>query len=286
MGRLQDHHWFAGERLPTEIPGGGLYACSRCYLKFRSPTPEPELLRQLYDNAVTDTWSDVGSEREDWKRISELLRGRVSSDARILDYGCFTGGLLDSLGTDYERYGIEINRAAADLARKKDGLVVWEDLREAPASLRFQAIVLIDVIEHVVDPGVLLDQLLERLDADGLLIVSTGDADNRLWHRLRANWWYCFPPEHVAFISKRWLESYASRRKAVVLELTTFRYAQLSVRRLVTDLPLTLFFGIAPRAYLKLGYLWKRIMSRDGALVVRGVGLTEDHLVAVLKRPR
>jgi SAM-dependent methyltransferase len=286
VGKLQDHHWFAGERLPTDIPGGGLYACSCCYLKFRSPTPAPELLRQLYDNTVTDTWSEEGSEREDWKRISELLRRRVGLGARILDYGCFTGGLLHGLGTEYERYGIEINRAAADIARAKDGIVVWDDLDEAPASLRFQAIVLSDVIEHVVDPGALLDRLLDRLDADGLLIVSTGDSDNRLWHRLRANWWYCFPPEHVAFISHRWLESYAERRNAGVLEITKFRYAPLSARRLITDLPLTLFFGIAPRAYLELGYLWKRIMSRDGALVVRGVGLTEDHLVAVLKRHR
>ena len=64
---------------------------------------------------------------------------------------------------------------------------------------------MIDVIEHVTNPGELLDQALPHLTPGGTLIISTGDAGNVLWRRVfRSRFWYSSFPEHITFPSLRY----------------------------------------------------------------------------------
>jgi hypothetical protein len=58
---------------------------------------------------------------------------------------------------------------------------------------------------------------------DGVLIVTTGDADNFLWNRFGANWWYCYHPEHIAFVSKAWFGHFAEKGGWTVARCATFR---------------------------------------------------------------
>lgn len=283
IGQLQDCEWFAGKRLDQPLPGGSLFRCPRCHLKFRSPPLRPENYERLYDNALTTAWAS--RERPDWERVIARIRSAFPDGAKILDYGCYTGGLLSRFDEKFERFGIEINGAAATVAARTHGVKVWATLAEVPAGTKFDAIVVADVIEHVIDPAVLTANLLRLLAEGGILVLSTGDAESKMWNLFRANWWYCFHLEHVAFISKRWLHQFARDHDCELVAVETFRYSNPSARRLLTDWPLTILYGTAPNVYVTLGRLWKAATATKGVVAVRGVGLTKDHLFAVL-RPR
>jgi SAM-dependent methyltransferase len=284
LGKLPDVKWFAGDPLEKPLPSGSLYRCERCRLKFRYPLLDAATYTSLYDNASVSTWSAEG-ERRDWDLISQYLRRRFAKGASVLDFGCYGGGLLARLGTDYARYGIEINRAAAAFASNSYHVQVWHSLDEVPAGRSFDVIVLADVIEHVPDPKSLIDSLLARLTEHGALIITTGDGDNALWDRFGANWWYCFYPEHISFLSRDFLSYTSAMSGFRVDHIETFRYSTLARWRRWIASACVYAYGYFPRVYLQLGSLWNRLLGRNAAIrSVEGCGVSADHLFIALSR--
>jgi hypothetical protein len=49
------------------------------------------------------------------------------------------------------------------------------------------------------------------LNADGCIVVLTGNADSTGFRLFSNNYWYCSIPEHVSFLSPRWFEWAATR---------------------------------------------------------------------------
>ena len=283
LGKLPDSLWFAGTRLDESVPGGNLLRCSDCRLKFRSPALSDAAYSKLYNNATTATWSAATS-RTDWDLVADYVAKHVPGRGRILDFGCYTGGLLTRLGEGHLRHGVEVNRAAAELAGQRIGQQVWSSIDEIPGDVRFDVVIAADVIEHIANPASLVQQLTSRLTENGVLILTTGDGDSDLWNRFGANWWYCFYPEHIAFISKDWL-NYMSRVTGVsIVQCETFCYASLSRLRRLSDWAQTSFYGVFPSAYLGLAGLLLKRSWRGEIQSVPGAGLTRDHLFVVLKR--
>jgi 2-polyprenyl-3-methyl-5-hydroxy-6-metoxy-1,4-benzoquinol methylase len=282
LGDLPDSHWFAGRHLNVALLGGALFRCKICKLKYRSPIPEPVELSHLYDNQTHDTWP-VTQGRPDWHRIAGYIFTHLPNEARVLDFGCYTGGLLDMLGARYERHGIEINSAAASSAQKHGNLTIWRALDDLPKTMKFDAIILCDVIEHMSDPGSFVHQLSERLQRNGRMIISTGDAENRLWNRFGANWWYCFYPEHISFISRSWLTYFLKDSNLTLEASENFRYYRLSRMRYLVDAVLTYFYGWAPNLYLRLA---RALRGTTDIESVPGNGISKDHLLVVLTKSK
>lgn len=282
LGKLPDSNWFAGTRLSQALDGGSLYRCGHCGLKFRNPALAPQKYAQLYDNAVTSTWTGE-SVRADWDLISTYVAEHIPDGANVLDFGCYTGGLLSKLGSRVQRYGIEVNRDAADIASDAIANPVWSSINEVDGGLRFDAIIAADVIEHVTEPLMLIKDLRSRLSEKGVLIITTGDGDNRFWNRFGANWWYCFYPEHIVFASRRWLDYVASVTQVSIQQCGTFRYLSLRLPRRIMDTMLIYFYGTFPSAFLRLVKLLRSMMGRSETTSIPGAGLTEDHLFVVLR---
>lgn len=175
-----------------------------------------------------------------------------------------------------------MNSMAATIAAHKSNVVVWPSAQHMPPELRFDVIILADVVEHVVKPRQLIENLSELLAKDGVLIITTGDASNQLWERFGANWWYCVFPEHIAFISRAWLNYLARLTHLRILECDNFKYCNPPFWRKILDIFLMNFYGIAPKIYMRVGYIIEEILDRDGDISIRGVGLSADHLFIVL----
>ena len=281
LGKLPDSNLFAGVFLDHVLAGGSLYRCGGCYLKFRHPVDTPTAYEALYDNQETLAWpADI--ERPDWERVVEYLSSN-RPNGRILDFGCYTGGLLARLGDSFERYGVEINRAAASEASKVSGNPTFSSIEEIPPELRFDVVVACDVIEHMTNPIETIRQLGALLSENGALILTTGDGENRLWNRFGANWWYCFFPEHISFISERWLKHNAKTLSLSPVHSETFRYCKLNPVARPVHVALTYFYGWFPDLYLKLRRSVDKRRGRQGTTSVTGVGVSEDHLFAVLE---
>lgn len=109
------------------------------------------------------------------KEISDLLPGRVS---RILEIGCGAGETLSFLKSNgYCDWicGVELVPEAAEIARTKldcvyQGNVETMELPIAPASL--DAILCLDVLEHLVSPEKTVARLHTLLAPQGVLIAS------------------------------------------------------------------------------------------------------------------
>jgi methionine biosynthesis protein MetW len=105
-----------------------------------------------------------------------IVRAMVRPGSRVLDVGCGTGATLrelrDALGCRV--VGVEPNARRAEAARA-EGIPVLEGTLESldPASAgRFDALLLLDVLEHLSDPAALLAQARDWLAPDGCVIAS------------------------------------------------------------------------------------------------------------------
>ena len=283
LGKLPDSRWFAGKRLEKPLSGGVLYRCLHCQLKFRYPVHDTVTYQRLYDNEAVSTWP-VDASRPDWDLIVNHILQRLPQGGRVLDFGCYTGGLLARLGSSYERHGVEINKAAAAIASNKQLMQVWPSIKAIPNELRFDVVIASDVIEHMPDPGHLIDGLLTLLAEGGILIITTGDADNRLWNRFGANWWYCFYPEHISFLSRGWLGYFSRARGLSVEHCDKFRYCRLSTPHLFLATVSTYIYGYLPSTYLRLRNMLRNMLSRPELTSVPGNGISTDHLFIVLAR--
>ena len=283
LGQLQDATQFAGTPTSSVVPGGSLYRCGTCSLKFRFPIESEARYNELYGQGDATIWTgDVP--RPDWDLIVDYLGKPDSTGIAVLDFGCNTGGLLARLPENCQRFGVEINRAAARLAETQHNARVWHSLDAIPAEQRFDVIVAVDVVEHVSNPRTLIKGLLQHLTEHGRLILTTGDADNTWWNRFGANWWYCFHPEHIAFISKPWLEFMESRTELRTIQVQKFRYRQLGpIKKFVHGL-FMLLFGLLPSIYLSVRNTARRIVSRPNVASVLGNGVSADHIFVVLSK--
>lgn len=288
IGSLPRAQQFAGGDVDGALPGGSLYGCLSCGLKFRYPVLAAAQYDALYDNDSPSAWQDGPCGRQDWSLITEYVAQHAGAGASVLDFGCDTGGLLDRLGSHRPRFGVEINARARKAAAERTGARVVATLDSLPPGRKFDVVTAVDVIEHFSDPGRTLESLLDMTSESGMLIVTTGDADALLWRLTGSRWWYCFFPEHLAFISERWVRAWLLRadRNAALVVSDRFRYVRLSAPRYALQACLALLYFVAPQGYIGLVGRIRRMLGRGPAVQAPGVGLSKDHLFLVIRKSR
>ena len=94
-----------------------------------------------------------------------------------LEFGCGTGGfsaiLKEKFGT--ESWAVEIDKASATEAGKKLDKVINADAYEALVKIPkqyFDCIVLLDILEHLIDPYYFLNELKSKLKQGGVIVLS------------------------------------------------------------------------------------------------------------------
>jgi len=135
--------------------------------------------------------------------VAMLVRSEPVAVVRYLDVGCSSGALLRSaLRHGFDAEGVEPAAQAAEFA-KSTGLKVFHGyLEEArfPAS-SFDAVTLMEVIEHLPDPSALLREVWRILKPNGVLVVGTGNGASWTVRLVGARWGYFQVAEHGGHIS-------------------------------------------------------------------------------------
>jgi SAM-dependent methyltransferase len=135
--------------------------------------------RQMY--ALEDThWWFVARRN----LLVRALEGRLSANPRILDVGCGTGGTMDRLRTLGEVWGLDMEPLALELCRERG----HTNLTQASATAmpypdnHFDAIVALDVLEHIEDHMAAASEIARVLKPGGTLVVTV-PAYRSLWSR-------------------------------------------------------------------------------------------------------
>ena len=288
IGRLPDVSVFAGRDADEVLPASSLYRCVACGLLFRQPVLPPSAYDRLYARSQAPCWSDA-TERVDWELVTDYLGRNAHAGASVLDFGCNTGGLLERVGSRYSRTGIEVNETAAERARQVSGAQVFASLDALPSGQQFDFVTAVDVVEHFADPGSVIASLLRVVKPGGALIVTTGDASSGLWRLAGARWWYCYYPEHLAFISEHWIRGWLRRTVtgAFLADACRFRHEHLAPLPYLRQACLTSIYLAAPPVYSWLVPRLKRLLGRPrrpGDADPPGSGLTRDHVFLVLRQ--
>ena len=286
IGQLPDVALFAGQTLSRPLIGGRLFHCLSCDLKFRCQVGEGTRNTQTYDNALTEAWTTDASTRTDWAIARSMIKGFGGRRPTVLDVGCYTGGFLDSLGQGVIKAGVEPNTAAASRTAEGLGIDVWPSIAAIPEGRRFDFIVAIDVLEHVEKPTQFIASLEKHLEDQGAFIVSTGDANARLSRLFGANWWYCFFPEHISFVSKTWFNKLCISANYGIAHLVFFNYKRLSGLTWCLNFVQTVAYGLGGRFYISSLEMAFRLIGRHWAVYPKGMGVSNDHLIAMIKKTK
>lgn len=107
----------------------------------------------------------------------EILRFIPAGVKRVLEFGCGYGDFSALLKEQYktENWAVEIHEKSAQTASKKLDHVICKDASEALFDLPnhyFDAIVFLDILEHLADPYSLLLACKEKLSENGVIIAS------------------------------------------------------------------------------------------------------------------
>jgi SAM-dependent methyltransferase len=176
LGALPDSGVFAGISLTKPMPGGTLYRCPNCKLVFRFPVFVAEEYGELYAKAGSTTWSSPAWIRNDQALVRNYIAARYPTGARVLDLGCWTGDFLASLPAGYQKFGIEKSEDAAERCRQRGIKIIGGDLYAANLLTdKFDVVIGMNVIEHVLDPGVFVENALNMISANGVLLMTTGE---------------------------------------------------------------------------------------------------------------
>jgi SAM-dependent methyltransferase len=176
------------------------------------------------------------------RRVLRLLERRAGA-GRLLDVGCGPGVLLAAAGPGWRPQGVELSEWAVRFARERHGAAVVQGTIEDAGfpDGSFDAVTLLDVIEHAPFPRRLLGAVRRVLRPGGAVFVLTPDLGAPLAAAM-GRWWWGLRPAHLYYFSLRTL--------AELLAVEGFRVR--TVRRVGRTFSLGYWIsrlsGYAPRA--------------------------------------
>jgi SAM-dependent methyltransferase len=284
-----------GRRRPRYRKFGlDLVQCQGCGLVYANPRLSPEEIWRRYNPDYF--WNEylpalgVNGGKYDLEifdarhaAMLRLIEKQVPRRGRLLEIGAAAGFFLKAAErAGWDAAGIELSAEAVKFARGELKLDVRQETAEnltfPPAS--FDAAVMFDVIEHLLDPLLVLRHVRAALKPGAILVVSTPNFNALTRFALGLDWAVLSPAEHLFNFSARSLEL-ALRRAGFSPVILERRYEGFGVFETMnpryTHAPNALRTKVYDMLVSKLGWAVYRNVQRLGLA---------DTLVALAFRPR
>ena len=214
------------------MPEGPLLRCPHC-AQLVSQCSEDlywQSMQEFNDprGTLPDTRSAARGFRRGKKYLDRIntLSGKSPADTRLLDVGCSSGAFLTTaLKLGYAAEGVEPAERAAATAQAS-GLKVHRGLlhEAAYADASFDAVSLLEVIEHLKEPLPLLQEVHRILKPGGIFLIGTGNAASWSARSFGAHWDYFKIAQHgghISFFNPKSMEKLAAQAGFSVALLKT-----------------------------------------------------------------
>ncbi|MCX7919882.1 MAG: class I SAM-dependent methyltransferase [bacterium] len=121
------------------------------------------------------------------QKYAKMVIPYLKKGAEILDIGCYTARLYDFLpkSNQIEYWGVDFDEQALSIAKQKGIHVqfVRFDTDPIPLQKQFDIIVAGEVLEHLINPANLMEQMQRLLKSDGIVLISLPN-ECTLYHRI------------------------------------------------------------------------------------------------------
>lgn len=204
-------------RAPRPWTGGRVAELSAGYLRTlgRLLALRNSVKAADYDNRAFDSWIPL---QRYWQRARfRVIRGMVDGSQRILDIGCGSSRILQSLP---QAVGLDMQIRKLRWLRTPGRALVQGSLNQLPfADQSFDAVICSEVIEHIPRQEVDLTDMVRVLAPGGTLVLGTPDYGRWIWRFLEGLYKKVFPQgyatEHINRYTRRSL-----RRELEAMGLT------------------------------------------------------------------
>lgn len=195
-----------------------LMRCTSCGSELLQPQPSDERLAQIYGADYYKPWTVENEETVDSiKRatFTPMIEAcGITPGAAVLDVGCATGSFLAEASRRGARaYGIDLNPEAIEQAQQRVPAATLHAGRSSDEpfpGVSFDAIVMIDFLEHVRDPEAELRTVARWMRAGSKLVISTPCAGSML-HRVMGRHWPQYREEHLTYFSRKGIQTLLDR---------------------------------------------------------------------------
>ena len=149
-----------------------------------------------------------------YSHLTSILRNNAPvENYKILEVGCgygYTTYGVKQLGFDVT--GIDLSTEAINIAKANFGdYYQVSQLQELPDSLKYDLIFANEVIEHLDNLDVFMENLLKHLKPGGVIHLTTPNKDYALAIKPSLIWETILPPHHTLWITQKGMQEIAKR---------------------------------------------------------------------------
>lgn len=203
-----------------------LLKCIDCNFIFSDPFPPVEV-SNIYKEIVDSEYVEEEKGRSgNFKNILKTLNKISKDKGAFLDVGSATGIMMNLARKEgWKVYGVELSSWAVEEAKRRFGLeIIKGDFLEVEIPQNFFKVVsLLDIIEHVSDPGKMMEKVWKILKKDGICVLVTPDVMSLTAKIMGEKWWH-FRPAHIGFFSKESLLYLLSSKGFEIVKLKRYKW--------------------------------------------------------------
>ncbi len=147
------------------------------------------------------------------RKLHWIKNHQYAQKPRLLDYGCGTGEFVIYAGKQgFHASGIEPNKEARNRALKK-GVDVCSTFSCLDGQPAFDVITLWHVVEHLPEAHEVLQQLHDKLNENGLIVIAVPMATSHDARHYKSDWAAWDLPRHLFHFTPKTLHAMVSQVK-------------------------------------------------------------------------
>lgn len=181
-----------------------LRECCECAHWWHSPIPSQQLLSSWYRDksefVVPPNYIGTSADNVDSVKIyKKLISSFGNKDINYLEVGCGNGNLLKYFSSKFSIcYGVEPGKWVKD-----DTTKIVPDLKDLPGDIKFDIVVIQDVLEHVADPVGLLKKINSIVNPSCVISLGFPNKDSLKAKIRKGKWSMILPFGHIHYFSSK-----------------------------------------------------------------------------------
>jgi len=199
-----------------------IIACKRCTNARTFPQPHP-LDYENEDFHGQFKYKNVNDLPHQWKvgilKQIKIIQHNMLVGDKVLEIGCGQGMLLEELKKEgVDVVGIEPSVSGSLVASQKGLNIINDNFpSETLKGKKYDLIILAQVLEHIKDPGLFIDEILSILSKKGKILFVQTNWKGLMPRFFKSSWYAWVPEQHYWHFTPKGL-AYILEKKGCIVE--------------------------------------------------------------------